>query len=195
MLTAALEEIAYQISIRRRAPLSADQEEGGFSIDTYSNWRDDGLRRAFLRHFRPEDIAGKRVLDFGCGLGALSRIAEEMGAAEVTGVDIKPMWIEQAKSVGGSRCTFQLEPDPHKISLPDSSVDVILSCWMLEHVMTYEDLIREWARVLTPGGRVLILWSVWRHPYGHHMHTIVPVPWISHAAGAGRASSCRGACL
>ena len=47
---------------------------------------------------------------------------------------------------------------------------------MLEHVMEYQSIVREWARILTPGGKILIMRSAYL--YGHHLHTIVPLPWI-----------------
>lgn len=179
-----LEGAAYQISIRRTAPLDPDQAQATTSTEHYDNWREGGLKRSFERHFGPTAVKGKRVLDFGCGAGALSRLAAEAGAAEVIGIDINSRSIERAHAVPHPRVTYQLEPDPTRISLPDNSVDVILSFWMLEHVMTYRESIREWVRVLAPGGKVLILWSVWRHPYGHHLHTIVPIPWIHMVLGA-----------
>ncbi len=178
ILTTLVEETAYQISIRRTAPLTPEQEQATSSAEHYDDWREGGLKRSFGRHFSPSAIEAKRVLDFGCGAGALSRLAAEMDAAEVTGIDINPRSIERALQLPHDRVKFQLEPDPARISLADNSIDVILSFWMLEHVMTYRESIREWARVLVPGGKVLILWSVWRHPYGHHLHTIVPIPWI-----------------
>lgn len=177
-ITSLLEEAAYQISIRRTAPLDPKQAQATTSTEHYDNWREDGLKRSFERHFGPSAVQGKRVLDFGCGAGALSRLAVEAGAAEVIGVDINPHSIERARAAAPPGVRYQLEPDPNRISLRDNSIDVVLCFWMLEHVMTYRESIREWARVLAPGGKVLILWSVWRHPYGHHLHTIVPIPWI-----------------
>ncbi len=35
----------------------------------------------------------------------------------------------------------------------------------------------EWWRVLRPGGRVLIWWVPWWHPYGPHIESLVPIPW------------------
>ncbi len=57
-------------------------------------------------------------------------------------------------------------------------MDVIVCFDVMEHVMEYEAIVREWARILAPGGLVLIWWSVWWHPYGHHLHTLIPLPWV-----------------
>ena len=178
VFASSAEEIAFRISVRRTPPLGAEQERATSSMESYGDWRDQRLRNGLSKHFNESSIKGKRVLDFGCGFGALSRLAAQMGAQDVVGIDINERSIEQALKTPQSGVRFQHEPDPTRISLPDNSVDVILSFWMLEHVMTYEASIREWARVLAPGGKVLILWMTWRHPYGHHLHTIVPIPWI-----------------
>jgi SAM-dependent methyltransferase len=181
-----VEEIAYRISLRRKLPLKPAQEAGGFSIDAYADWRLDGLRSSFHKNFSETEVAGKRVLDFGCGFGPLSRLAASLGAQHVVGVDIDLKSIEKAlrSSEPKPNITFQLEPDCSRISLPDESMDVVLAFSVLEHVMEYEAIVREWARILVPGGKVLILWgSPWRHPYGHHLHTIVPIPWIHMVLG------------
>jgi len=43
------------------------------------------------------DIAGKRVIDLGCGTGVLSVGAALLGAGEVTGVDVDPVALQVAK--------------------------------------------------------------------------------------------------
>jgi SAM-dependent methyltransferase len=177
-LSSVVEEVAYQIAVRRKLQLKPGQEAGGRSVEAYAAWRHDGLRSSFHKNFSAAEVAGRRVLDFGCGFGHLSRLAAELGARQVIGIDVNARSIEKALSAPNPKVRFQLEPDPSRISLPDESVDVVLAFWMLEHVMTIESIVPEWARILAPGGKVLILWSVWRHPYGHHLHTIVPLPWI-----------------
>ena len=39
-------------------------------------------------------------------------------------------------------------------------------------------IVREWRRVLRPAGSAWIWWSPWRHPYGHHLNSLVPLPWV-----------------
>jgi SAM-dependent methyltransferase len=178
-----VEEIAYQIAIRRKLQLKPAQEAGGFSVEAYAAWRGEGLQSSFRRNFATAEVESKRVLDFGCGFGDLARLVADLGARQVIGVDIDAKSIEKASSEPRRNVTFQLEPGPCRISLPNESIDTVLAFWMLEHVMEYESIVPEWARILVPGGKVLILWSVWRHPYGHHLHTIVPLPWIHMVLG------------
>jgi 2-polyprenyl-3-methyl-5-hydroxy-6-metoxy-1,4-benzoquinol methylase len=178
-----VEDVAYRISLRLRPQTKSAQEVGGFSIEAYADWRRDALLSSFQQNFLAAEVTGKRVLDFGCGFGHLSRLAASLGARHVIGLDLDPVSIEKASSDPNPNITFQLEPDPCRISLPDASIDVVLAFWMLEHVMEYESVVHEWARILAPGGKVLILWTPWRHPYGHHLHTIVPLPWIHMVLG------------
>lgn len=44
--------------------------------------------------------------------------------------------------------------------------------------MEYEAIMREWRRVLRPGGSVLIHWQPYYHPYGHHGQQYIPIPWV-----------------
>jgi SAM-dependent methyltransferase len=152
-----------------------------FSAEKYDEWRDESLKGQFEEYFRWELIQGKRVLDFGCGTGPLSLLCSENGAKTVTGIDISSGSLERARRNqrgGHPNINFVLETSTSGISLPDNSADVILCFDVMEHVMDYESIIAEWKRVVAPGGCVLIWWSVWWHPYGHHLHTLIPLPWV-----------------
>lgn len=72
---------------------------------------------------------------------------------------------------------FILGDDPAKIAMPDRSVDVILVFDVMEHILEYRSVIAEWRRVLRPGGQIFIWWMPWFHPFGHHIRTLVPLPW------------------
>ena len=54
----------------------------------------------------PKDLTGLRVLDAGCGTGALSRMLDERGA-EVVGVDISDKLIEVAKNRSGPNSNIE----------------------------------------------------------------------------------------
>jgi len=116
---------------------------------------------------------GKRVLDFGCGNGALARLALQLGATSVVGLDLA----RRADWESSEHLTFVCG-DVATIPLPDRSVDVVLNFCVQEHVMEWRAMLREWRRILTPRGHVLIYWVPYWHPYGHHLHTLIPLPWI-----------------
>jgi SAM-dependent methyltransferase len=184
MIRRLMEEAVFRCSMpthngRPKGDLS--HRPATFSADKYDEWRADSLRSQFEAYFNWDLIRGKRVLDFGCGTGPLSLLCAQNGARSVLGIDLAADRVERAREICGKdnpNLSFCLEEHTDRISLPDNSVDVIVCFDVMEHVMDYEAIMREWARVLAPGGCVLIWWSVWWHPYGHHLHTMIPLPWV-----------------
>jgi SAM-dependent methyltransferase len=179
-----MEEAVFRLSMsahKGRPKGDLSHRPATFSVDKYDEWRAESLRDQFQAYFDWGLIRGKRVLDFGCGTGPLSLLCAQNGAESVIGIDLSAERIERARQVslnGNSNINFILEEKTNGISLLDNSVDVIVCFDVMEHVMDYEAIMRDWARVLAPGGRVLIWWSVWWHPYGHHLHTMIPLPWV-----------------
>jgi ubiquinone/menaquinone biosynthesis C-methylase UbiE len=110
----------------------------------------EGLRRAGLRR-------GMRFLDVAAGSGALSIPAARLGA-EVLAVDQSPRMLELLEQrARGERCPIETKVmDGHALALPDGSFDVAGSQF---GVMLFPDMpkgVREMARVVKPGGRVLM---------------------------------------
>ncbi|WP_286978724.1 class I SAM-dependent methyltransferase [Pseudomonas sp.] len=103
---------------------------------------------------------GDRVLDAACGLGYGSySLAELSKASEVTGVDGSDYAIEYARS-----CFCPLSGKLKFISgflpeclaaYPDGHFDVIITFETLEHVEYPEELLKEFHRLLSPGGRIV----------------------------------------
>jgi len=183
LLEAPIEQAVFLLSMRaHRASKTSDlsHRPATFSLAAYSDWRTSGLRRNYDVFFGPEYVKAKRVFDFGCGGGELSLLALQYGATSVIGSDLNERFIQEAQKRihGASNLEFKLETDDTQISLPDSGVDVILCFDVVEHIMAYQQIFREWRRILAPGGRILIWWSVWWHPYGHHLQAMMPLPWI-----------------
>src|SRR5208337_2116724 len=154
-----------------------------FRKATYQEWRDSEMHAQFLANFDPEDLHDKDVLDFGCGEGGLSFLVATFGARSITGIDLNEELVHSAtaraqRSSSPVRAKFVVGSDSKVIDLHDSSMDVILCFDVLEHILDYREIVREWYRVLRPQGRVFIWWVPWFHPYGHHIHPLVPLPWV-----------------
>jgi ubiquinone/menaquinone biosynthesis C-methylase UbiE len=103
---------------------------------------------------------GERVLDVGCGSGAVTReIARRVGSRGVAvGLDPSPALLavarELAKEAGvGDRIEFR-EGDALRLPLPDGSFDAVVCVTVLSHVPRGEAAIPEFIRVLRPGGRL-----------------------------------------
>lgn len=105
---------------------------------------------------------GDKVLDVGCGTGALTLTAEKYAgpSGSVYGIDASPEMIDVAKKKAqhnGSATVFEIGLI-EKIAFPDATFDVVISRLMIHHLP--DDLKRqafkEIYRVLKSGGLVFI---------------------------------------
>lgn len=97
---------------------------------------------------------GERVVDVGCGDGALASLLISEGAV-VTGVD------PNQTAVGMARREFQrrgLKADLHDSldRLASCTFDIAVCADVIEHVSAPKDLLRNIERVLRPGGMVVV---------------------------------------
>jgi SAM-dependent methyltransferase len=94
-----------------------------------------------------------RVLDLGTRTGAVARlVAERFPEAEIVGADKAPQMIEEARRVTDSpRITYQVA-DAQKLPFADGAFDLVT----LGNMIPFFD---ELARVIKPGGRMLIAYS------------------------------------
>lgn len=97
-------------------------------------------------------LAGRRVLDAGCGYGRFSAEAVARGAGVVS-VDIGSRLVALAAGRAGSRGVVS---DACALALRDESFDVVVSSEMLEHTHAPARAVQELARVLRADG-VLVL--------------------------------------
>ena len=125
--------------------------------------------RALHAHVQREltNALGNRaaeILDAGCGTGGLiRRTSTERPAWRWTGVDVSPLACELARA----RTTAEIrEASVTALPFPDASFDAVVSADVLYHVDDDAAALREFARVLGPGGCVVInvpahkwLWS------------------------------------
>ena len=107
-----------------------------------------------------EISAGERVLDVGCGSGAVTReIARRVGpAGRAVGLDPSPALLAVARELAhgaglGDRVDFR-EGDALRLPFPDRSFDATVCVTALSHIPQGEAAIPEMARVLRPGGRL-----------------------------------------
>jgi ubiquinone/menaquinone biosynthesis C-methylase UbiE len=107
-----------------------------------------------------QDLSGKTVLDYGCGRGEASLRYLANGAERVQGIDISPVYIEQAavaaRKAGCSkdRCSFRVM-DAHALDYQDETFDLVIGLGILHH-LDAGIALSEIYRVLKPGGRVLV---------------------------------------
>lgn len=121
-------------------------------------------------------VAGRRVLDVGCGMAYGSALMAEAGALSVTGVDNAATVLEQLRPSMPERVVL-LEADATEMPFEDASFDVVVCFEMIEHVADWESVLDEIRRVLSPSGVVAIS-SPNRERYvpgnQHHVHEFLP---------------------
>jgi SAM-dependent methyltransferase len=102
---------------------------------------------------------GERLIDLGCGRGGdLLRAAALVGpAGKVTGIDATPRMVEAAgQRVAGLANAGVLLGDLSAVPLPDGCAEVVVSNCAINHATDKAAVYREVARLLAPGGRVVV---------------------------------------
>ena len=105
-----------------------------------------------------EAVAGRRVLDAGCGVGAYSRHFQELGGGRITALDLDSVRVRIARALAGparEQIEF-LHASVAALPLPDRSVDLVFSRVVLPYAPV-DQALAEFARVLPPGGLALLM--------------------------------------
>jgi len=117
------------------------------------------------------EIAGRSVVDFGCGEG---REAVEMAraGASVVGIDIRAEVLERARAHARAagvedRCQF--------VTHLSDPVDLIISLDSFEHFSDPLAMLEMMYQMLRPGGALIASFGpTWYHPSGGHLFSIFP---------------------
>lgn len=108
------------------------------------------------------EVAGKRVLDAGCGPGAYAEWLLDRGA-HVQAIDASPRMVEHTRRRTRGRAEVRVADLAEPLDfLADGSIDVVLSPLVLEYVRDWRATLAEFHRVLVPGGHLVV--SV-THPF------------------------------
>lgn len=140
----------------------------------------DRRRQSLLtRHIQ----GGDRVLQVDCGPGVLAARLMEQGA-QVVGTDLSAEAVRRAQARGVAASQVNLDRQP--LPFAAASFDAVVSDSQIEHRVDYARYLDECARVLRPGGRLVLCvpnavhwrvrwWMVRGHfPYVEH----TPTDWL-----------------
>ena len=117
-------------------------------------------------------IAGRVIVDFGCGEGSDTVEMAERGAKRVIGVDIREDVLETARQRAISTglqdiCSF--------VTSTNEMADVIVSVDAFEHFADPAGILRLMDKLLQPAGEVLVSFGpTWYHPLGGHLFSVFP---------------------
>src|SRR5437764_3959569 len=141
---------------------SYDCAATAYAETLYSELTGQPLDRHLLNRFA-EEVRGKGlVADLGCGPGHIAKYLHDQGA-EVLGIDLSPEMI---------RCAARIEPtlrfqvgDMRSLDLPDAGLAGIVAFYSIVHFEPAElpEVLREFRRVLSPGGVLLIAFHIGDH--------------------------------
>ena len=124
------------------------------------------------------DVAGRRVLDLGCGAGQLAHHLAERGAAEVTGVDISERMLALARAERSHPRLTYLREAIEAVTFPPDHFDLVVSSLAIHYVADYRGLMRRVAGWLSPGG--ILVYST-EHPV--YLTRACTEGWVRDAAG------------
>ena len=117
-------------------------------------------------------IAGKVVIDFGCGEGSETIEMAEKGAKRALGVDIREDSLETARQKAlqagvQGHCQF--------VSSTNELADIIVSLDAFEHFADPAEVLCSMNALLQPAGEVLVSFGpTWYHPLGGHLFSVFP---------------------
>lgn len=136
--------------------------------EAYSAENETSLNNAYYE--RPAtlalagEVAGRRILDAGCGSGPLFEALRERGAL-VSGFDKSAGMVEVAKRRLGADADLRVVDLAGPLPYADNSFDDVIASLVLHYLEDWGPTLTEIKRVLRPGGRLIASID---HPTAHY---------------------------
>ncbi|WP_327239058.1 class I SAM-dependent methyltransferase [Streptomyces sp. NBC_01318] len=100
------------------------------------------------------DVAGRRILDAGCGSGPLSAALRDRGAI-VTGIDASARMLALARRRLGDDVALHVVDLSDRLPFSDGEFDDVVASLVLHYLEDWAPTLAELRRVLRPGGRLI----------------------------------------
>jgi SAM-dependent methyltransferase len=101
------------------------------------------------------DVAGRRILDAGCGSGPVMAALRDRGAI-VTGFDKSAGMLDLARRRLGDDADLQVADLGSPLPFPDGTFDDAIASLVLHYLEDWGPALAELRRVLKPGGRLIV---------------------------------------
>ena len=130
------------------------------------NWWFVGMRRISLALLgRPAPVVerGAPILDVGCGTGIMLEHLAPLG--EATGLDFSETALSFCRKRGAERL---VQARGEQLPFADGSFGAVTAFGVVEHIEADRAAMAEWARVLQPGGSLVLLTSAYQWLWSGH---------------------------
>jgi len=102
------------------------------------------------------DLAGRRVVDLGCGFGWFARFARAGGAATVLGIDLSRSMLARAGELTDDPAITYRHMDLERLELPEAAFDLAFSALTLHYIVDLDRLAATVCRALVPGADLVL---------------------------------------
>ncbi|MFD4668515.1 class I SAM-dependent methyltransferase [Lentzea sp. NPDC058450] len=141
------------------ADVAVENDYDGFA-EAYTAENEGSLLNAY--YVRPAivdlagDVAGRRILDAGCGAGPVSVALRDRGAV-VSGFDRSAKMVELARQRLGDDVDLRVADITGPLPYPDGAFDDAVAALVLHYLEDWTAPLAELRRVLKPGGRLIVV--------------------------------------
>lgn len=105
------------------------------------------------------------ILEIGCSGGPLMQRLRAAGYSDVMGIDVSAPAIELAQARGVPHVAVM---DGAALEFADARFDLVIASDVLEHIEDEGKALREWTRVLKPGGQILVFVPAHKYLWSEH---------------------------
>ena len=124
-------------------------------------------RAAWVAQELSAGSAGGTALDVGCGVGGTLRALQEAGYARILGLDVSPYVLRKARSVVDGAPLLAVA-SAEELPVSDGALRAVASLDVLEHLPDDVAALREYLRVVEPGGRLLLMTPAYQWLFSDH---------------------------
>ncbi len=127
------------------------------------------------------NLNGKRILDFGCGMGGMSLWYAKNWECQVVGVDIDPHHIEIARHLQQKFNTTNVRFEKRNIleNPFETPFDLVILNDVVEHLASsiLNPVFKAIYRTLKDDGQLFVSFPPWESPYASHLTHVIKIPW------------------